>query len=334
CLLSIAPMPYNDSYGGVSSHSGSGWARKHSMGGSGQCNGKKGKGGKGKGKGKGKGGPPRRPMRSGDVRYNQSFQNECNVNSDIAVPPPPETQIFWDAHCHLDWIMLKSHMGRAINRNKIAVRMDLQLPLLDTFASDNFGESFGGCVIAGFGLSTVHSTVEILEFSKTANFLKDKVFGAFGCHPHCCEEYSEEFEQAIVDATSHPRAVALGECGLDYFGGGGNVAKDVQRRVFATQLNLQPVKDGMPVVLHLRCAETDSFNIMKQHLPRDHPIHVHCFSDSPRFLRAIATDFPNAYFGYAGVVSFVNNRDLQESVRITPLDRLVLETDGPYLAPE
>ncbi|KAF4714724.1 TatD DNase domain containing, partial [Perkinsus olseni] len=105
------------------------------------------------------------------------FQNECNVNSDIAVPPPPETQIFWDAHCHLDWIMLKSHMGRAINRNKIAVRMDLQLPLLDTFASDNFGESFGGCVIAGFGLSTVHSTVEILEFSQTANFLKDKVFG-------------------------------------------------------------------------------------------------------------------------------------------------------------
>ncbi|EER13881.1 hypothetical protein Pmar_PMAR020919, partial [Perkinsus marinus ATCC 50983] len=59
---------------------------------------------------------------------------------------------FWDAHCHLDWIMLKSRMGRAINHNRIAVRMDLQLPKLDAFAVDNFGESFGGCVIAGFGL--------------------------------------------------------------------------------------------------------------------------------------------------------------------------------------
>ncbi|KAF4660716.1 splicing factor 3a, subunit 1 [Perkinsus chesapeaki] len=282
----------------------------------------------------GKGAAPRRPMRSGDVRYNQNFQNECNVKSEITVPPPPETQIFWDSHCHLDWIMLKSGMGRAINRNKIAVKMDLQLPKLDGFASDNFGESFGGCVIAGFGLSTVHSTIEILEFAKSSYFLKDKVYGAFGCHPHCCEEYNDEFEKAIIDATHHPRAVALGECGLDYFGGGGNVDKEIQKKVFATQLGLKPVKDGMPVVLHLRCAESDSMRIMKQHLPREHPIHVHCFSDSPRFLRAIATDFPNAYFGYAGVVSFVKNRDLQESVRITPVDRLVLETDGPYLAPE
>lgn len=169
----------------------------------------------------------------------------------------------------------------------------------------------------------------------------------------CSSRYSEEFEHAIVDATGHRRAVALGECGLDYFGGGGNVDRNLQKKVSTNGLSygwclykdsgLRPAalsaacegwypgrtasslcgerffrdhEEAPPERAPVRCRTEKNICRGLEAPVRGFSIHVHCFSDSPRFLRAIATDFPNAYFGYAGVVSFVNNRDLQESVRM------------------
>ena len=89
-----------------------------------------------------------------------------------------------------------------------------------------------------------------------------------------------------------------------------------------------------PLVVHTRFAEDDTLELMEKHLPTEHPIHVHCFTSSNTLAQALLERFSTLRLGFTGVVTFKNAPEVQEVVRNTPLDRILLETDSPYMAPE
>lgn len=135
-------------------------------------------------------------------------------------------------------------------------------------------------------------------------------------------------------ALNHPLCVGLGEIGLDYHYT--RSPQDVQKTVFAQQLKLA-VEKGKPLTIHTRKAEEDTERIMKEIIPKDHPVHVHCFTDSPDFALRLLSHFPNLHIGITGVVTFSTNLNtadlLRQMVRSPELFRIVLETDAPYMVP-
>ncbi|KAK0217814.1 Metallo-dependent hydrolase [Armillaria fumosa] len=139
-----------------------------------------------------------------------------------------------------------------------------------------------------------------------------------GVHPHEAKYYTPAVEAEITTALSHPLCVGLGEIGLDYHYT--RSPQDVQKTVFAQQL--KPKKTE---------------RIMKEIIPKDHPVHVHCFTDSPDFALRLLSHFPNLHIGITGVVTFSTNLNtadlLRQMVRSRDTFRIVLETDAPYMVP-
>lgn len=127
-----------------------------------------------------------------------------------------------------------------------------------------------------------------------------------------------------------PLKVAWGEIGLDYHYNNSEPA--VQRTVFEQQLR-RAVDLRLPIVVHTREAEEDTFRIMTSIVPTGHLIHVHCFTDSPEFARKMLGHFSNCFFGFTGVITFKSALQAQEAVRVVPINRLLLETDAPYMVP-
>ena len=109
--------------------------------------------------------------------------------------------------------------------------------------------------------------------------------------------------------------------------------RDLQRKVFAKQMDLA-VSLKKPLVVHTRFAEEDTLELMEKHLPTEHPVHVHCFTSSNTLAQALLERFSSLRLGFTGVVTFKNAPEVQEVVRNTPLERILLETDSPYMAPE
>jgi TatD DNase family protein len=169
------------------------------------------------------------------------------------------------------------------------------------------------------------------SLSMWRELLADKtVFGAFGMHPHNARFYTDKLEATIEECLAHPRAVALGECGLDFFKD--HSPRDVQREVFVRQLRLAR-RLRKPVVVHSRSAAAETLQLLSEHLPAEHPIHMHCFGDGPKEAEALLARFPNLFIGFTGVITFASAKPQREALAATPLERVLLETDGPYMAP-
>jgi TatD DNase family protein len=151
----------------------------------------------------------------------------------------------------------------------------------------------------------------------------DGVYACLGVHPHEAAEPGDLDE--LRDLLAHPRAVALGETGLDYYRD--YAPRDAQQRLFAAQLALAR-ELGKPVVIHTRNADDDTRARLLAH---DGPVVLHCFS-SPGLLDAALER--RWYVSLAGNVTYKNAYDLRASVRRVPPDRLLAETDSPYLAPQ
>ncbi|CAG8793172.1 4477_t:CDS:1, partial [Racocetra persica] len=154
---------------------------------------------------------------------------------------------------------------------------------------------------------------------------------AAGVHPHSARDYNDYIETQMCKILQHPKTVALGEIGLDYHYD--NSPRDVQRRVFIRQIE-QAKKLQKPLVIHTREAEEDTWDILTKHVPKDWKIHVHCFTDSPGLAKKLLDYFPNLYIGITGVVTYGSAKNTQEIVRsVVPLNRILLETDAPYMTP-
>ncbi|KAJ4495116.1 hypothetical protein C8J55DRAFT_554741 [Lentinula edodes] len=156
-----------------------------------------------------------------------------------------------------------------------------------------------------------------------------------GVHPHEAKLYNDEVEADILEAMEHPRCVGWGEMGLDYHYD--NSPRNIQQAVFSRQLK-HAVRLNKPLTIHTREADSDTERILKELVPKEHPIHIHCFTDSPDFGQRLLDYFPNLYIGITGVVTFATNLDTPALIRrmsapSVSLLRILLETDAPYMVP-
>ena len=157
----------------------------------------------------------------------------------------------------------------------------------------------------------------------------DWVWAAVGIHPTSALEWGPDAEAEIRAAARHPRVKALGEVGLDYYWKD-RAPFDVQRDVFRQQIRLAR-ELGLPLVIHNRDANEDVVRILEEEGADEVGGIMHCFSgDWEMAQRCLALNF---YIGIGGTVTYKNNPVGQDVARRLPLDRIVLETDDPYLAP-
>lgn len=160
-----------------------------------------------------------------------------------------------------------------------------------------------------------------LEYSEKYNF----IYSAVGIHPESADDLPKDYISQLENLAKHKKAVAIGEIGLDYYWD--NVPRDVQKKVFIEQLNL--AKDmNLPVVIHDRDAHGDTMDILRKYKPQG---LLHCFSGSVEMCKEIVKLGMSISLG--GVVTFKNARQSVEVAEYIPLDRLLLETDAPYLTP-
>ncbi|GIT73444.1 MAG: hypothetical protein Ct9H300mP28_32580 [Pseudomonadota bacterium] len=175
---------------------------------------------------------------------------------------------------------------------------------------------------------TISVDEESLNFVSNAVMQFKDVYGTLGLHPHDASEFSPSIEQRILKlAKVHDKVIAIGETGLDYH----YMNSSVENQQFAFRKQLQmAVELNLPVVLHSREAEADTINILKEITVPSLGV-AHSFTSSLKMARTLLD--MGWYLGINGIVTFKNAEDLREVVRWIPLDRLLLETDSPFLAP-
>lgn len=155
------------------------------------------------------------------------------------------------------------------------------------------------------------------------------VWATVGVHPHEADAHPDLGAAALVQAAAHPRVIAIGECGLDYFYDKSDRA--AQRERFEAHIEAARAT-GLPLVVHTRDAEEDTADMLAREVGKGGVAGVlHCFTGSADLARkALNLGF---YISISGIVTFKNARDLQETAKSIPLDRLLVETDSPFLAP-
>ena len=213
---------------------------------------------------------------------------------------------FIDTHCHLDGILKR-------------LKLDSYAELRRRF----FPPEFEACVTISCDPHSIAPTLSFLQ--------EDRVYAAFGIHPHDAQHYTPEVEAAIAAAIVHPKCVAYGEIGLDYHYDFS--PKDVQLDVFKRQIRIG-IAAKKPLIIHTREAEADTLAVLRECVLRDWPMHVHCFTSSRDLAENLLRDFSNLYIGFTGIVTFKNSGDVREVAAFVPVERMLVETDGPYLAPE
>jgi TatD DNase family protein len=161
------------------------------------------------------------------------------------------------------------------------------------------------------------------------------VYGAVGIHPNSTQDFSATTLNAIRQYANHPKVVAIGEIGLDYYWD--KSPRQTQLQAFEAQLELAGELD-LPVIIHSRDAHADVLHILEQWVPglppamRERPGVLHSFSAPHEFAdRALALGF---YLGFTGPITYRKADDLRSIAAQTPLERILVETDGPFLTPE
>ncbi len=175
-----------------------------------------------------------------------------------------------------------------------------------------------GIVNCGTHINSCRKLAEISE-------KYDYIYFAAGIHPHEAEDAKEGFIEELKAFTKYPKCVGIGEIGLDYHYDFS--PRDVQKDVFKKQLILAKELD-LPVIIHDREAHEDTLNLLKKYNPKG---IVHCFSGSVEMARDIVK--LGMHIGLGGAVTFKNAKKPVEVAKYVPLDRLVLETDCPYMTP-
>ena len=154
----------------------------------------------------------------------------------------------------------------------------------------------------------------------------DYIFSSVGVHPESVDETDNDYLKTLEKLASHEKVVAIGEIGLDYHYDGYD--RGLQLKFFEEQLVLAK-KLNLPVIVHSRDATEDCMNLLKKHKPNG---VMHCFSGSTETAREIIA--LGMYISFTGVITFKNARKAIEALQVIPMDRLMLETDCPYMAPE
>lgn len=208
-----------------------------------------------------------------------------------------------DSHCHLNFEQLSSQLDDVVAR-----------------AAD-----------AGIGHMLTIGT-KLREFDDVRSIAEryDNIHCSVGVHPHEAETEGDEVSTArLVELSSHPRVVAIGETGLDYFYE--HAPRELQKKSF--RVHIEAAREtGLPLIVHTRNADTDTINILREEYEKGPFIGViHCFSSGWEVAeKSMEIGF---YISISGIVTFKAAEELRDHVKLIPLDKLLVETDSPYLAP-
>ncbi len=176
-------------------------------------------------------------------------------------------------------------------------------------------------VVVGFDEKTIKRAIELID---TYDFM----YAAIGWHPVDAIDLTDSYLEWIEELTAHPKVVAIGEIGLDYHWD--KSPKDVQQVVFRRQIQLAK-KLNLPIIIHNREATEDVVTILEEEGAAEVGGIMHCFSGSPETAKRCLD--MNFYISLGGPVTFKNAIKPKEVAKAVPLDRLLIETDCPYLAP-
>lgn len=182
-----------------------------------------------------------------------------------------------------------------------------------------FSESVGKIITVGCALDRWEDTVRLTE-------KYEKIYGAVGIHPEDIYGLPDDYLSQIEKLTENPKIAAVGEIGLDYHYE--NYNKEKQIEIFIEQLRLAD-RLSMPVIIHSRDATEDTMRILREEKPKK--AVMHCFSGSRE--TALEVLSLGLYISFTGVLTFKNAKRALEACEAAPLDRLMLETDCPYMAP-
>jgi TatD DNase family protein len=176
-------------------------------------------------------------------------------------------------------------------------------------------------------LATVGMNDESIQRAITAAEAYDEVYAIVGRHPNEATGWADGDLEPIERATQHERVRAVGETGLDYYRD--YAPADDQRRAFETHIDLA-ARTGLPLVIHTRAAEEDTFALLAERAG-DVTVIMHCFSAPTRLDECVEHGY---YCSFAGNVTYPKATDLQEAARAVPEELLLVETDSPYLSPQ
>jgi len=207
-----------------------------------------------------------------------------------------------DSHCHLDHEPLLSDIDNVIERSKSA------------------------------GITKILTICTTLNsFDKIKKLvLKDKIiYGTYGIHPHETKNDIVNSDLIINEISNNDKIIGVGETGLDFYYD--NSDKETQIKSFETHIKAS-IELNIPLIIHSRSAENETFDILNKYKNDDLKILMHCFTGSQKFAEKLLD--LNAYFSASGIITFKNSQDLQKTFQLIPLDKLLIETDSPFLAPE
>jgi len=204
-----------------------------------------------------------------------------------------------DSHCHLDFPDFATERDSVIARARAA---GVETMLTISTRLDQFG-----------GVRTIAETYE-------------GIWCSVGAHPHEAADHATLISEQLVALATHPKVVGIGETGLDFHYD--LSPRDIQEQVFRAHIEASRAS-GLPLIIHAREADRDIERILDEEQPP--PGVLHCFSSGRELAEAaVAMGF---YISISGIVTFRNAEELRDIVRDVPLDRLLVETDAPYLAP-
>ena len=208
--------------------------------------------------------------------------------------------MFVDSHCHINFPDLRERMP-------------------DMLALMSEGR-VSHALCAAVNMETLQSVLDVAE-------RYPNVFASVGVHPDY-EDVDEPDAARLVALSRHARVVAIGETGLDYFRLSGDL--EWQRERFRTHIRAAR-ECGLPLIIHTRSASDDTIRIMREESADEASGVMHCFTESLAVAEA-AMEL-GFYISFSGIVTFKNARELKEVARVIPLERMLIETDAPYLAP-
>jgi len=206
-----------------------------------------------------------------------------------------------DSHCHLDHEPLFNDLENILKRSK-EVGIEKLLTICTTF------ESF----------------VKIKQLVKK----DDIIFGTYGIHPHEAKNDKVTKKLIIDEISANEKIIGIGETGLDFYYNFSD--KKDQIKSFEEHIKAS-IELKIPLIIHSRNAEDEMLEIFNEYKKHDLKILMHCFTGSKKFAESLLD--LNAYFSASGIITFKNSTDLQETFKSIPLEKTLIETDSPYLAP-
>ena len=206
-----------------------------------------------------------------------------------------------DSHCHLDHAPLLDNLNDILNRSKeVGIKK----------------------------LLTICTTLESFKNIENILTIDDMIYGTFGIHPHETENNDVSKITIIESIKKSPKLIGVGETGLDFYYN--HSKKNKQIDSFKKHIEAA-IEINLPIIVHSRNAEEETFNILNEYKKHKPKILMHCFTGTYKFYRQM--EELDSYFSASGIITFNSSKDLQNTFSMIPNNKLLIETDSPFLAP-